>query len=273
MSWYLDIVCPGWEAIISDDYKYVMPLTVRKKLGQKYFYKPVFTQFLGIFSSEEIKEEIGQKFVNEVLKHVRFIDNWFNPGNLFSENKFYSKKQTQVLDLSNDYEMIAANYSRSSKNNVKKVRKLELFVQKEYNSEILIPLLKGMYYRKNVEGVVGQDFKNLNEIMLYAQSNNMGEYYTIYSGDKVCSAAFFLNWNGRSIIYHAANELGRQKRSMFFLIDEYIKDHVGQDLLFDFAGSNIPGVAEWNFGFGAENVNFYEVRINNLPIPIRWIKK
>ncbi len=260
MSWYLNIVSPDWEAIVSDDYQFVMPLTIRQKLGQRYFYKPVFIQFLGIFSNQDITVEIGEEFVQEALKYVKFIDSWFNPGSPFSESEIFTKKQTQVLDLSNDYETIASNYSRSNKNNVKKVRKLGLSVKREFNAEILIQLLKGMYSRKNVEGVVEQDFKNLNEIMKIAESNNLGEYYTVYSGEEVCSVAFFLIWNNRAIYYHAANELGREKRSMFLLVDEFIKDHAGQKLLFDFAGSNIPGVAEWNFGFGAENENFYEVR-------------
>jgi hypothetical protein len=52
-SWYLDIVSPGWDALVKDDYKSVMPLTWRKKYGIKYLYQPFFTQQLGVFSSDK----------------------------------------------------------------------------------------------------------------------------------------------------------------------------------------------------------------------------
>ena len=51
-SWYLDIVSPNWKALIQDDYKAVFPLPIKKRLGISYISQPLFTQQLGIFSSE-----------------------------------------------------------------------------------------------------------------------------------------------------------------------------------------------------------------------------
>ena len=49
-SWYLDIVAnKSWDALILDDYKAVMPLPYRRKLGKEYIYMPYFTQSLGVF--------------------------------------------------------------------------------------------------------------------------------------------------------------------------------------------------------------------------------
>ena len=57
LSWYLDIINPGWDAIVEDDYDSVMPVTRRKKFGLLYVCQPVFAQQTGIFS----KEEAGRK--------------------------------------------------------------------------------------------------------------------------------------------------------------------------------------------------------------------
>ena len=43
-SWYLDIVHPGWEALVDDDYQAVMPLTGGKKFGVNYLFQPYFVQ-------------------------------------------------------------------------------------------------------------------------------------------------------------------------------------------------------------------------------------
>ena len=37
-SWYLDIVHPGWDALVEDDYQVVMPLTGGKKFGVNYLF-------------------------------------------------------------------------------------------------------------------------------------------------------------------------------------------------------------------------------------------
>ncbi len=50
LSWWLDAVCPGWDALVQDDYLAVMPLTHGHKFGIDYLYQPYFTQQLGIFS-------------------------------------------------------------------------------------------------------------------------------------------------------------------------------------------------------------------------------
>ncbi|MBK7430609.1 MAG: hypothetical protein IPI62_06680 [Bacteroidetes bacterium] len=49
-SWYLDIVSPGWEALMDDDYKFIFPLCTRSKFGFSYLYQPHFTQQGGLFS-------------------------------------------------------------------------------------------------------------------------------------------------------------------------------------------------------------------------------
>src|SRR5258708_37472695 len=74
-SWFLDIVSPGWNALIDDDYNAVMPLTWRKKYGFHYLHQPFFTQQLGIFS---IEKKIPDRTANEFLKAIpgryRFIE-------------------------------------------------------------------------------------------------------------------------------------------------------------------------------------------------------
>lgn len=275
LSWFLDIVSPNWEAVVLNDYEAVMPLTIKKKLGIKYIFKPFFAQFYGVFYTQSINEKIVEEFIRKALEKVQFIDVWFNPYNPLTESKTHIKRQTQELMLADTYEELRKKYTRSTKNNLKKARKENLTLKKEPNGEIELSLLRGMYQRKGVDGATEEDFINLKRVYDYSLKSKeiKTEFYTLYKNNEPCAAAFMIHWNKRAIIYHSANSIGRKVRAMFVLMDEYIKDHAGQDLILDFAGSNIPGVAEWNLGFGADNLNYYAVRINNLPIPFRWFKK
>ena len=65
-SWYLNIVSPGWEALVTDDYEFVMPLPVKRKYKIPYLVQPVLTQQLGIFSKEEINDEVIQLFIKNI---------------------------------------------------------------------------------------------------------------------------------------------------------------------------------------------------------------
>jgi len=60
---------------------------------------------------------------------------------------------------------------------------------------------------------------------------------------------------------------------MFGLIDKYLQENSGKDLIFDFAGSNIPGVKYRNMGFGATNETYFAIKLNNLPVPFKWFKR
>ncbi len=275
LSWFLDIVSPNWEALIVGDYEIIMPLTIKRKWGMRYVFKPFFAQFYGIFSKKELNAEVIQEFIDKASTKVHYLDIWLNPGNPLNRRLFSEERRTQEILLIDDYEKIKKCYSRSNKNNLKKAGKEGLEIRKEPNGEIEINLLRGMYSRKNVEGYREEDFLNLGKIYDHSVKSKeiKTDFYTLYKDKKPCAAAFILEWNKRAIIYHAANEIGRKLRAMFVLVDEYIKDHAGQDLVFDFAGSNIHGVAEWNEGFGAKSLNYHAVHINKLPIPLRWLKR
>src|SRR3972149_10763281 len=72
-SWYLDIVCPDWNALVKNDYEYIMPLTAGKKYGIEYLYPPYFAQQLGVFSKEKISQEFVEEFLNSIPSDYKFM--------------------------------------------------------------------------------------------------------------------------------------------------------------------------------------------------------
>ena len=41
-SWYLDVICSNWDALVEDDYVSVMPVTKNSKYLMNYIYPPFF---------------------------------------------------------------------------------------------------------------------------------------------------------------------------------------------------------------------------------------
>jgi hypothetical protein len=273
LSWFLDIMSPEWEALIYGDYDIVMPLTLRKKLKIKYLYQPVFIQQLGIFSSKDISKETVQGFIAETEKHFKYIDIQLNCANPNIESELFILRNTQLIDISKSYEDLFKNYSKNHKKNLRKINESGLVINSTGQSSDFIDLISEMFVKKGVDEITQIDNSNLKLIIDNCLEKNLGEFYFGYIDDKLCASAFFLKWGKRVILYTALNEIGRKAGAMFGIIDKYLQENASQDLVFDFAGSNIPGVKYRNLGFGAENEIYFRVKINNLPVPLKWLKK
>src|SRR5690606_37392547 len=85
-SFYLDIVSPGWDALIAGDYEFIMPLTPRKKIGIAYLAQPAFTQQLGIFSKKNIEPKTILNFITLARSKFKFAELMFNFANEFPPN-------------------------------------------------------------------------------------------------------------------------------------------------------------------------------------------
>ena len=120
VCWFLDIVSPGWDALISGDYEIVFPLTKRKKFGFQYLFQPHFTQQLGIFSLKEILPNEIEKFLLAIPRQFRLIEIQLNAGNIFSTAKGFTvaSRKTHLLDLSGEINSIRTGYSENLKRNL-----------------------------------------------------------------------------------------------------------------------------------------------------------
>lgn len=269
LSWFLDIVSPGWDALILGDYEMIMPLPTKAIINQKIFFQPIFAHQLGIFSKNIITSELTSKFIKKVIKYFKFVDIKLNNNNLAIEQIPFYKRKTQTLDLSKSYTEISAQYNRSLKSNLAKSKRTDFVFTECKDPDILLEAMRIMYERKNVDGVKKSDYQNLKRIIEYSICSGIGAIYSAYVGEQICSAMFVLIWRNRAYTFYGTTLLGREKRSMVALMDYYIKENAGKNLTLDFCGSNIPGVAEWNFGFGAQNHDYYGVKANHLPF---WLK-
>lgn len=122
-SWYLDLVSPGWEALIEDDYAAVFPLTSRRKYGFNYLFQPFFTQQAGLFVQDEfIHAEKTKLFLESIPSKFKLIEINLNTSNQIESFGDFniSKRRTHHLSLKKSIDELRKNYSDNLKRNLKK---------------------------------------------------------------------------------------------------------------------------------------------------------
>ncbi len=275
-SWYLDIVSPGWNALTEEDYTCVFPLTWKKKYGIHYLYQPFFTQQLGIFSVErKITEKKIQEFLSAIPEQYRLIEIQLNAANTFSQKGYkVSERITHHLDLNHSYEKIYNSYSENSKRNIKRAYKSKIELFTDVNASDVIQL-----FRKNK----GKDIVNLGKknykmlVQLIHESANRKLISILgakTSNGKLCAGAVFLESDHEYIfLFSATNEEGRHASAMSLIIDCFIRTHTNENRKLDFEGSMDRNLARFYKSFGSAEVVYLQIKKNNLPSYVRWIKK
>lgn len=271
-SWQLDRAAHSWDALVLGNYEYVMPLPIGKKLGMKYLFQPLFSQQLGIYPAP--KPEISNLFYRYLADHFRFAETQLNSGNLPGkniENLTFLPRKNYLLPLGNDYKSIVSFYSNNTKRNISKAQKNGLSIVEGIRLETYL----GFKTSNLAPGVSKADIKTLKNIIAYSQYKGFGEIYGVYSpGNQLCAAVYFCRWKDRVIYFNAAsNEEGKNLGGMYFLVNHFIEQNAGKNLILDFEGSMISGVARFYAGFGATPETYFQLKINRLPLPFKWLKK
>lgn len=269
--WHLDRTADNWDALVFADYEYVMPLPVKRKFFINYVYQPLFCQQLGIFPKPPAN--IATLFYKAVYGKFRFADVHLNSLNSVLQDEAgirFLPRQNFLLDLQYNYKALARNYSTNTKRNIAK--------SAENNLQFIVGIPVDEYMAFKDENLASQlsikETEKLKSIIANARYRGIGEIYGVYNAtNEICAAVFFCRWKNRVIYMNAAtSSTGKQLGAMYFLLDRFIHQNAESNLILDFEGSMIPGVARFYSGFGAIAETYFQLRINRLPALVKWIK-
>jgi len=274
-SWYLDIVCPRWNALVEDDYKSVMPLTGNKKIGIRYLYQPPFTQQLGVFSVDKFSKEKVNEFIHAIPLHYKFIEINLNKYNAFDQSNFIIKNfLTHELDLINAYQNLRTYFSVNTLRNITKANKQGLRVDYTTTPEAIIKLFR-KNRGKDLSNLKSKQYGMIKKIIAHCISNGLGASWGVYtSKNDLCAGAFFVQSNNKVIfLFSATNTAAKKNGAMAFLIDHFIKENAQRNITFDFEGSNDKNLARFYKSFGSKECSYLHIKKNRLPFPLKLIKK
>jgi hypothetical protein len=269
-AFYLDYMAKHWDALVLNDYDAVMPLTWNKKYGVRYLYQPPFTQQLGIFSKTLSPEELLPAFISLLKDNFRFAEFFLNFGNTGND---LIQKTNFILPLKEAYETLFSGYSKDGVKNTHRSEKFQLQYGVMNEPHQAIELYKGMYASRT-KHVKEKDYYNFEQLCLSAREKKMLIIRKVcdQQGELQATALLFQQNKRLYLLQSATLPSGRLKEANYFLLNNIIKEFSQQDMILDFEGSDIPGIAHFYKNFGAVNQPYYFFKYNRLPWPLRFFK-
>jgi hypothetical protein len=272
-SFYLDQMAKNWDALIFNDYEIVMPLTWNNKFGIHYLYQPFLTAQLGIFG-KKITPAIVDLFIQAIPLSYRLIEISLNSENYFGHTQAQIlQRSNYVLDLNKPYEELYKNYRENIRRNIKKAMQLGCTAQKEFDVEEVIKL--ALQQMNNYSKESADNVDRFRKLYNYLEERKMAITYGIYSASRelLASAVFFLSNKRAYYILVGNHPNGKTIGASHALIDAFIKDYAGKDMILDFEGSDIRNLAFFYSSFGAAHEIYPALKINRLPFYLRWMKR
>ena len=275
-SFYLNAICPQWAGLIGHNYDWVLPIISNKKFGFSYLYQPPFAQQFGVYAKPGVEIPF-QEIISWLKAKYKFWEINWNAATvalLKDEPLTQNPAANFILDLSNDYKSIAQNYHNDLVKNLKKSEQFSLQYFPTNGFSISVDLYK-QHYGNRTPNVTPKDYNNFKKLCHFAQQNNM--LYcrnAVNKQGEILSTAILLFDGSR--LYNMMNtttESGRKMSSNHFLIDSILREFSKSDLVFDFEGSDLPGVRSFYKNFGAANEPYFQLKYHNLPWPVKLFKQ
>jgi len=271
-SFYLAAMADNWSGLIINDYAAVMPLPWRKKWGIKYSYHPAFIQQLGFFGNAGSVNITSIQ--DAVIAFIKYGDVFFNYNNHLSTSHKTTQKTNYVIDLSAGYTTINDGYKKDLNNNLTKALKQNTRYETETDFSYVIDLFKN-YYAERSPHITDTDYNRFKHLCFNLEKKKMLFIRKAVNEKKEVLAIALLLKDARRIynIMNATTQKGRDTEANHFLLDNIIREFAGQSLIFDFEGSELPGVKNFYEKFGAFNQPYFHWHFNKLLWPFKLMKK
>ena len=261
-SWYLDVVHPGWDALVEiedGNYMSIMPITHKRKYLVNYLCQPFFVQQLGIFSTVPVTVETTEAFLKAIPPKYRLVEIRLNENNPVDASwKGIELHRNHLLNLNNNYSALSFDYHNNTQRNLKKTLNYDLRLVEEVPIQTIIQL-----FRKDRGASVrhwgNTEYARLEQLAASSITSSNAFIYGVKSSDNdqiICGALFMKSHCRITFLFSGNSQVGKEMQAMSFLIDKVIQKYAGQPLVLDFEGSDDENLARFYHGFGARPVTY-----------------
>ncbi len=258
-SWYLDAVSDYWGAYADEEYETIFPVTFTKKLKIKQFTQALFTREYDIigegFNFEDVYEYLDQNF--SLIQFRNRNENFL---------KLCTERKHQWIDLTKDF---ISNYSENAKRLIKKSdQNFQYKISEEIDS--LFEIIQ-TFVAPKLKEMNSANLNKLKKLMLAAIKNKKGFVCeTLNEKNEVVAAGFFMLDKKRiTYLKGGFDETYKKSGPMYGLMNYIFVTYKHKYEVFDFGGSDVENVRNFNLKLGASDRIYYNFEENNLP---KWFE-
>jgi hypothetical protein len=275
-SWYLDIVAPHWDALVTDDYSAVMPLTWKYKWGIYYLYQPFFAQQLGIFALVPPTAVLVNAFLQAIPPRFRYCDFYLNYANQCPIQAPFAAQArcNYVLSLNDKYEQLFLSYRPNMRGHLKKAQRSPFQVTTNVSTDEVVQLFRTATGVK-IDNLAPPHYDRLALLARTCQQHNSAETYGVYDENQTLVAAIFFIKTPRRLInlVSTGTQRARTDNLTIKIIDHVVRQYAQSDMVLDFEGSMIEAIATFYRGFGAQETHYWHITYDRMPLAWRWLKR
>jgi Acetyltransferase (GNAT) domain len=272
---WLDVVCGNelvWNVVLSKNREgvvdAVLVFCLKKKYGITQITMPHFTQFTGFWFLEKLSQDIDnqQVVINMLLEklpkiirtNLRFHYNFSNNKLLLNQNFEVENKQTQVLENLQNLDFLYQNLSQNVQRNIKKANQY-FRVEIIDNFDLFYPIINTVFERQNKTNPIPLSI--WQSVHTFIHQKECGKVYFSMDENNEAHAAVMVVWDANTmyLLANGSTEKGRKLSAMTQLIWHVITENAGNVDTFNFFGSSIPAIQEFNLRFNAENKTYFSV--------------
>ena len=239
---------------INDDKQFAIPLNTKSFLGFKKLLQPTLMQ-----------QYKTHPFLNEddVKELLVFLRSKYRKGQIQMDQKSTEIHSVQCKTRSNYVlKLDIPQEEQWKKLNSNTKRAINENIQKHEFGTIKDDKLFYKFFLQNRNQtikVIPSELDKIELLLKYCIGQNLGFIDCVSLEGQMTAGCFFIQWN--ECIYYllpVSSELGKQNESMRCLLWNRIRNKTSKQLTLDFEGSDLPGVAQFIRGFGAELHPYYE---------------
>lgn len=268
-SWYLDSTAENWCALVDSDYTQGIALPYTVRAGQEILYTPIFVRYLEILGTGSI----DQAEIQKIRDRFKIIQITFRQPVLGNDHEEYV------------YQCICDRKERRIGSQAK--RSLSKAIKNEYSvrqGKEIISIISSI--QDQLEGkFTGLDrntIDNLTKLFEEAANQDCLHSFEVVSGDQ-CLGGIICIRKGNQFLYvkGAVTNEAKKNGAMYLALDSAIEYALNNELIFDFGGSRVKGVKDFNHNLGGKDVVYFAYTVNNGPVWFKlarrirnkWIKK
>ncbi len=255
----LDATAESWDLLafpVHAGYKVVIPLPYIKILGIKILMQPLYCPYLGVFCLPEVLNSLQAVDIPRVIqKHFKFIHSYhFHPANGFFDHiGALSFKENHQLHPQTSFEAIRSDFHKSRKWRINQASKSGLLIKETNDISLLTQMFK-RYLNEQIDGgITAPNLKKLSNLVHFLQKQqSVRMLRAILNGEVLAINLVIYNASRAVNLISVSSEKGKNYHAMSLIMEDQLKHFAAKDIIFDFEGSHIPGIASFYGSFGAE---------------------